>query len=338
MVQHNVSKMYALKYINKHYCMEHNKVWNVVNELHVMKGLEHPFLVNLWFAFQDVEDLCLVVDLLLGGDLRYHLLQKVHFTEPTVQLYIFELALALDYLRGKQIIHRDIKPENILLDNYGHVRISDLKIAVMVKGEKETMSIAGTMPYMAPEILHASIYGCTGYDFAVDWWSLGITAYELLKGQRPYKTTRTTRMTEALDQVTCVRVVYPSAWSSATVSLLQELLTVSPAVRLSSLAKIKEKYGADINWDAVLGMKHAAGFIPKRGQLNCDAGFGLEELILEPNPLAKKKRRLLARKKTSSLVSKTILFVLDEIKSCKMGYSNASHCTGCLFQIYCCEL
>lgn len=48
----------------------------------------------------------MVVDLLLGGDLRYHLQQNVHFSESTVKLYVCELALALGYLRSKHIIHR----------------------------------------------------------------------------------------------------------------------------------------------------------------------------------------------------------------------------------------
>lgn len=48
----------------------------------------------------------MVVDLLLGGDLRYHLQQNVHFSENTVKLYVSELALALGYLRSKHIIHR----------------------------------------------------------------------------------------------------------------------------------------------------------------------------------------------------------------------------------------
>ena len=48
----------------------------------------------------------MVVDLLLGGDLRYHLQQNVQFSEDTVRLYVCEMALALDYLRGQHIIHR----------------------------------------------------------------------------------------------------------------------------------------------------------------------------------------------------------------------------------------
>lgn len=57
-------------------------------------------------AFQDEEDMFMVVDLLLGGDLRYHIQQECQFNEDRVKLYIIEIALALDYLQHKHIIHR----------------------------------------------------------------------------------------------------------------------------------------------------------------------------------------------------------------------------------------
>lgn len=60
------------------------------------------------YSFQDEEDMFMVVDLLLGGDLRYHLQQNVHFNEGTVKLYICELALSLDYLQRYHIIHRQV--------------------------------------------------------------------------------------------------------------------------------------------------------------------------------------------------------------------------------------
>ena len=56
--------------------------------------------------FQDDEDMFMVADLLLGGDLRYHIQQGVHFNERQVKLYLCEIALALDYLRSHRILHR----------------------------------------------------------------------------------------------------------------------------------------------------------------------------------------------------------------------------------------
>lgn len=61
----------------------------------------------------------MVSDLLLGGDLRYHIQQEIVFSEESVVLFVAEIALALDYLQSHRIIHRDIKPDNILLDEEG---------------------------------------------------------------------------------------------------------------------------------------------------------------------------------------------------------------------------
>ncbi|XP_059943298.1 serine/threonine-protein kinase 32B isoform X1 [Mesoplodon densirostris] len=289
----DTKKMYAMKYMNKQKCIERDEVRNVFRELQIMQGLEHPFLVNLWYSFQDEEDMFMVVDLLLGGDLRYHLQQNVHFTEGAVKLYICELALALEYLQRYHIIHRDIKPDNILLDEHGHVHITDFNIATVVKGTEKASSMAGTKPYMAPEVFQVYVDGGPGYSYPVDWWSLGVTAYELLRGWRPYEIHSATPIDEILNMFKVERVHYSSTWCKGMVALLKKLLTKDPKSRLSSLGDVQSApYLADMNWDAVWEKALMPGFIPNKGRLNCDPTFELEEMILESKPLHKKKKRL----------------------------------------------
>ncbi|XP_018780434.2 serine/threonine-protein kinase 32B [Serinus canaria] len=293
----DTKKMYAMKYMNKQKCIERDEVRNVFRELQIMQGLEHPFLVNLWYSFQDEEDMFMVVDLLLGGDLRYHLQQNVHFSEGTVKLYICELALSLDYLQRYHIIHRDIKPDNILLDEHGHVHITDFNVATIVKGSEKASSMAGTKPYMAPEVFQAFMDGGPGYSYPVDWWSLGITAYELLRGWRPYEIHSATPIDEILNMFKIERVHYSSTWCKGMIALLKKLLIKDPECRLSSLADIQNSpYLADVNWDAVLEKAVTPGFVPNKGRLNCDPTFELEEMILESKPLHKKKKRLAKNK------------------------------------------
>ncbi|KAK2709302.1 hypothetical protein QYM36_013088 [Artemia franciscana] len=121
-------KMYAMKYMNKEQCLNKGAIRNVVREVEILSKLDHPFLVNLCFSFQDAEDMFMVVDLLLGGDLRYHLLQSVYFPKEDIRLYLREIASALDYLRLNSIVRRDVKPENLLLDAEGKLHFQRLLI------------------------------------------------------------------------------------------------------------------------------------------------------------------------------------------------------------------
>ncbi|XP_070270767.1 serine/threonine-protein kinase 32A isoform X2 [Myotis yumanensis] len=292
--KNDTKKMYAMKYMNKQKCVERNEVRNVFKELQIMQGLEHPFLVNLWYSFQDEEDMFMVVDLLLGGDLRYHLQQNVRFQEDTVKLFICELAMALDYLQSQRIIHRDMKPDNILLDEHGHVHITDFNIAAVLPRETQITTMAGTKPYMAPEMFSSRREA--GYSFAVDWWSLGVTAYELLRGRRPYHIRSSTSSKEIAHMFETAIVPYPSAWSQEMVSLLRKNFP----------------YMSDVNWDAVLQKRLIPGFIPNKGRLNCDPTFELEEMILESKPLHKKKKRLAKKEKEMRKCDSSQMCLLQE--------------------------
>ena len=83
------------------------------------------------FSFQSNDFLYLVVDLLTGGDLRYHLFRKRYFIEKQAKFFVACTLLGLEYCHSNLIIHRDIKPENIILDSHGYAHITDFGIAKM---------------------------------------------------------------------------------------------------------------------------------------------------------------------------------------------------------------
>jgi len=75
------------------------------------------------------------MDLLVGGDLRFHIGRHRRFSEVQTKFFIACIYLALEYLHNLDIIHRDIKPENLVLDDKGYVRVTDLGIARYIKPE-----------------------------------------------------------------------------------------------------------------------------------------------------------------------------------------------------------
>uniref|UniRef100_A0A182Y522 Protein kinase domain-containing protein n=1 Tax=Anopheles stephensi TaxID=30069 RepID=A0A182Y522_ANOST len=98
--------LFAMKYVSRNVCIGRGALGGVLKEVELLASLEHPFLVNLWFSFQDEEDLFMVCDLLAGGDLRYHLQHQVEFSEAGVSLLVCELGSALDYLQKQRVVHR----------------------------------------------------------------------------------------------------------------------------------------------------------------------------------------------------------------------------------------
>jgi serine/threonine protein kinase len=133
-----------------------------------MLTMKCPFIIRLFYAFQNEKRVYMVMEYCSGGDLFTHLRRERSFTELRAKFYAAELLIGLHYLHQRSIIYRDLKPENILLNSDGHLKISDFGLSKtsMTKGER-TYTCCGTPEYVAPEVLKNE-----GHDFKVDYWSL----------------------------------------------------------------------------------------------------------------------------------------------------------------------
>uniref|UniRef100_G1Q5S3 non-specific serine/threonine protein kinase n=1 Tax=Myotis lucifugus TaxID=59463 RepID=G1Q5S3_MYOLU len=175
----------------------------------------------------------------------------------------------------------------------GHVHITDFNIATVLQGAEKASSMAGTKPYMAPEVFQVYVDGGPGYSYPVDWWSLGVTAYELLRGWAPNGKVDLPPASSFLNDFNWQPLCYQGEPSGKHFALYPQLLTKDPESRLSSLGDLQSTpYLADMNWDAVFEKALTPSFVPNKGRLNCDPTFELEEMILESKPLHKKKKRL----------------------------------------------
>lgn len=106
----------------------YKNVSDVMNEKQMLERFNHPFLVNMHYAFQDHSFLYLIMDLLTGGDLRYHMKGRL-FAEEETKFLTACLILGLEVLHRQKVLHRDIKPENLMIDEHGYLRITDFGTA-----------------------------------------------------------------------------------------------------------------------------------------------------------------------------------------------------------------
>ena len=151
-------------------------------ERDILQQVDCPYIVRLHYAFQTETKLYFVIDYLNGGELFTYLRNADRFDERRTRVYAAELVIALSYLHSNGIIYRDLKPENVLLDDKGHIKITDFGLSKLnLNQDTKTFSFCGTPEYIAPEIVKGK-----GHSFEVDWWSLGALMYEMLTGKPPF--------------------------------------------------------------------------------------------------------------------------------------------------------
>ena len=230
-VEHKRNKcIYALKEMQKLRVISRRSVHSVLNERKLLSITKHPFLVNMYYAFQDRENLYLVLDYMKGGDLRYHISRFRTFDETQTKFFAACIVTGLEYLYSVNIIHRDIKPENLVFDENGYLCITDFGIARLWNPEN-SKDTSGTPGYMAPEVLCRQ-----NHSFSVDFFALGVIVYEIMMGRRPYAgRDRKEIRDQILSKQVQIRMLdIPNGWSIEAADFVNQLLVRKASNRLGN--------------------------------------------------------------------------------------------------------
>ena len=246
--------------------------FSIFNEKELLSKMNHPFIVNMYFSFQDFSNLYLVLDYLTGGDLRYHISIHQRFNEKETKFFISNIILGLEYIHSKNIIHRDIKPENLVLDNKGYLRITDFGVA-KINLKDNSSETSGTPGYMAPEVLFI-----LNHSFPADFFALGVIGFEFMMGFRPYNGRNRKEIKDVIlnTQAKINMNKVPYGWGKDSVDFINRLLERKVKNRLGAkngIFELKEhKWFNDVNWDELKLKKIKAPFVPK-GEENFNRNY-----------------------------------------------------------------
>ena len=172
----------AIKIINKYKLHSEDSRTKVINEVMILRRLDHPHIVKIFEFYEDEFNLYVVMELCKGGELLDTIIKKGSMSEADASHFMQQIFSAVYYMHSSGIVHRDLKLENMLLDNKlsRNIKIVDFGTACELPRHKKLTQTVGTLNYIAPDIFKKR------YNEKCDMWSCGVILYILLTGKLPF--------------------------------------------------------------------------------------------------------------------------------------------------------
>ena len=257
-------KVYLVKYIpqNEYYSMKvifkskedvNNK--NLMNELkYLHNNLKSPFLVRHSLLSISSSAIFILMDYVNGGNLNIRLLREKFFSKEECVFYASEIFIGVNFLHSRGIIHRNLIPKNILIDSFGHIKISDFSFAKLLDSHGKTNTFLGHPNYIPPEMAEGKTY-----DYSVDWWYFGLIIFKMLVGRMAYPDDSAS---EVYTNIINKDPIIPNSLSTNAKDLLLGLLKKSPSERFFGHTIKNHDFFSDVNWDLVSTKKINPIYVP----------------------------------------------------------------------------
>uniref|UniRef100_A0A0C3TT10 Protein kinase domain-containing protein n=1 Tax=Guillardia theta (strain CCMP2712) TaxID=905079 RepID=A0A0C3TT10_GUITC len=220
-------------------------------EIATMHRINHRNCIRLHEVFEEQGYICLVLDLVTGGELFDRIIARGHYSEKDAAEVSRDVLQAVAYLHAQGIVHRDLKPENLLymsndesMPEYKHIKVADFGLARCGSPDSPMRTMCGTPGYVAPEVLDPRLTAPHGYGPQIDVWSIGVVLYIMLCGFPPFYSENTVTL---FRQIRRGDYSFPSPyWDNISdlakahfFDLVRRMLVVDPKQRLTAQQVIR---------------------------------------------------------------------------------------------------
>ncbi|CAL8364318.1 unnamed protein product [Lota lota] len=227
-------KEVAIKIIDKTQ-LNPTSLQKLFREVRIMKGLNHPNIVQLFEVIETDKTLYLIMEYASGGEVFDYLVSHGRMKEIEARAKFRQIVSAVHYCHQKNIVHRDLKAENLLLDADANIKIADFGFSNEFTLGNKLDTFCGSPPYAAPELFQGKKYDGP----EVDVWSLGVILYTLVSGSLPFDGQN---LKELRERVLRGKYRVPFYMSTDCEGILRRFLVLNPTKRCTLDQVMKDKW------------------------------------------------------------------------------------------------
>lgn len=218
----------AVKILERERIKEIADVERVAREIHILKRVRHPHIIQLYEIIETPKQLFLIMEYCNGGELFDHIVECGRVPEPEACRFFHQILSGVEQIHQMNVVHRDLKPENLLLDQRKNIKIVDFGLGNIYKDGQLLKTACGSPCYAAPEMIASQWYVPSRCDI----WSCGVIMFALICGYLPFENQNTATLYR---NILNAEYQTPKFISESARSLIHAILEVDPEQRVTAV-------------------------------------------------------------------------------------------------------